>query len=54
LVVFIIRQMAVGKVRVENMDVGSHDIARFSPLMHQPISSLGRYTFTLLEPIAND
>jgi TnpA family transposase len=44
---------AVEQVRAEGLNVDPHDIAKLSPLTHKHINFLGRYAFTLPEPIAN-
>jgi TnpA family transposase len=43
---------AVERIRAEGIDVDPHDVARLSPLMHKHINFLGRYAFSLPEPIA--
>lgn len=39
-------------LRVEGFDVRDADVARLSPLAHEHINMLGRYVFTLPEPVA--
>ncbi len=43
---------AVERTRAEGVGVDPHDLARLSPLMHKHISFLGRYAFSLPEPVA--
>ena len=43
---------ALNHLRAEGGDVQPEDIARLSPLRYQHINFLGRYAFTLAEPIA--
>jgi TnpA family transposase len=43
---------ALGQLRVEGFDVHDEDVARLSPLAHEHINMLGRYAFTLPEPVA--
>jgi hypothetical protein len=38
--------------RVEGFDVRDEEVARLSPLAHEHINMLGRYAFTLPEPVA--
>ena len=42
----------VEQLRAEGIDVDPRDIAKLSPLMHKHINFLGRYAFSLPEPIA--
>jgi hypothetical protein len=42
----------VEQLRAEGIDVDPQDIARLSPLTHKHINLLGRYAFSLPEPIA--
>jgi TnpA family transposase len=44
---------ALRQLRSEGFEVRDEDVARLSPLGHEHINVLGRYTFTLPEPIAN-
>jgi hypothetical protein len=44
---------AVEQLRAEGIDVDPRDIVRLSPLMHKHINFLGRYAFSLPEPVAN-
>lgn len=43
----------VERLRAEGIDVDPQDVARLSPLLHKHINFLGRYAFSLPEPIAN-
>ena len=43
---------ALEQLRAEGFDVRDDDVARLSPLAHQHINMLGRYTFTLPDPVA--
>ena len=43
---------ALGQLRAEGFDVRDEDVARLSPLGHEHINMLGRYAFTLPEPVA--
>jgi TnpA family transposase len=43
----------VERIRAEGIEVDPQDVARLSPLMHKHINFLGRYAFSLPEPIAN-
>ena len=43
---------ALRQLRLEGFDVRDDDVARLSPLGHEHINMLGRYTFTLPPPIA--
>lgn len=43
---------ALDQLRVEGFDVRDEDVARLSPLAHEHINMLGRYAFTLPEPVA--
>jgi TnpA family transposase len=42
---------AIGQLRQDGFDVRDEDVARLSPLVHQHINMLGRYAFTLPEPV---
>ena len=44
---------ALRQLSSEGFEVRDEDVARLSPLGHEHINVLGRYTFTLPEPIAN-
>jgi TnpA family transposase len=44
---------AVERIRAEGVGVDTQDIARLSPLAHKHINFLGRYAFSLPEPVAN-
>ena len=44
---------ALRQLRSEGFEVRDEDVTRLSPLAHEHINVLGRYTFTLPEPIAN-
>jgi TnpA family transposase len=44
---------AVEQLRAEGIDVDPRDIVRLSPLVHKHINFLGRYAFSLPEPVAN-
>jgi hypothetical protein len=43
---------ALRQLRAEGFDVRDEDLARLSPLAHQHINVLGRYTFILPETVA--
>ncbi|CAO3460023.1 Mobile element protein [Azospirillum argentinense] len=43
---------ALDQLRAEGFDVRDEDMARLSPLAHEHINMLGRYAFTLPEPVA--
>lgn len=43
---------ALDQLRAEGFDVRNEDVARLSPLGHEHINMLGRYAFTLPEPVA--
>ena len=43
----------VERLRAEGVDVRPEDVARLSPLTHEHINILGRYAFSLPEPVAN-
>jgi len=43
---------ALDQLRAEGFDVRDEDVARLSPLAHEHINMLGRYAFTLPEPVA--
>jgi Tn3 transposase DDE domain len=43
---------ALDQLRAEGFDVRDEDVARLSPLGHEHINMLGRYAFTLPEPVA--
>lgn len=43
---------ALDQLRMEGFDVRDEDVARLSPLAHEHINMLGRYAFTLPEPVA--
>jgi hypothetical protein len=43
---------ALNHLRAEGVDVQSEDIARLTPLGYKHINFLGRYSFTLAEPVA--
>lgn len=43
---------ALDQLRGEGFDVRDEDVARLSPLTHEHINMLGRYAFTLPEPVA--
>jgi TnpA family transposase len=42
----------LNQLRAEGFDVRDEDLARLSPLGHEHINMLGRYAFTLPEPVA--
>ena len=42
----------VEQLRAEGIGVDPQDVARLSPLMHKHINFLGRYAFSLPEPVA--
>ena len=43
---------ALAQLRAEGFNVRDEDVTRLSPLAHEHINMLGRYAFTLPEPIA--
>ncbi|CAK0772111.1 transposase [uncultured Gammaproteobacteria bacterium] len=43
---------ALDQLRAEGFGVRDEDVARLSPLVHEHINMLGRYAFTLPEPVA--
>lgn len=43
---------ALDQLRTEGFEVRDEDVARLSPLAHEHINMLGRYAFTLPEPVA--
>ncbi|MDP2734761.1 MAG: Tn3 family transposase, partial [bacterium] len=43
---------ALNHLRNEGVEVRPEDVARLSPLGHENINFLGRYSFTLAEPVA--
>ena len=45
-------QAALDHLRAEDVEVRSEDVARLSPLQHQHINVLGRYSFALAESVA--
>ena len=46
-------EAALNHLRAQGIKIRPADLARFSPLIHKHIHVLGRYAFTLPEPIAN-
>jgi Tn3 transposase DDE domain len=42
----------LNRLRAEGYEVCDEDVARLSPLGHEHINMLGRYAFTLPEPVA--
>jgi len=40
------------QLRAEDFEVRDRDVARLSPLAYEHINMLGRYAFTLPEPVA--
>jgi TnpA family transposase len=44
---------AIEQLKAEGYRVREEDVARLSPLSHEHINMLGRYTFTLPEPVAS-
>lgn len=43
---------ALAQLRAEGVPVRDEDVARLTPLGHEHINMLGRYAFTLPEPVA--
>jgi TnpA family transposase len=43
---------ALDQLRTEGYPIHDDDVARLSPLVHEHINMLGRYAFTLPEPVA--
>jgi TnpA family transposase len=43
--------VALNRLRSEGAEVKAEDVARLSPLVHEHINMLGRYQFTLAEPV---
>lgn len=44
-------QVALYQLRSEGAEVKTEDVARLSPLMYEHVNMLGRYQFTLAEPV---
>jgi len=44
-------EQALGQLRSEGQRIEPEDVARLSPLQHKHINFLGRYQFSLLEPV---
>jgi TnpA family transposase len=44
-------QVALNQLRSEGAEVKAEDVARLSPLVHEHVNMLGRYQFTLAEPV---
>jgi TnpA family transposase len=44
-------EVALNRLRADGVEVKAEDVARLSPLMHEHINMLGRYHFTLAEPV---
>ena len=45
-------QAALDRLRQDGYDVRDEDVARLSPLLHEHINTLGRYTFSVPEAVA--
>lgn len=45
-------QAAIDRLRQDGYDVRDEDVARLSPLLHEHINMLGRYTFSVPEAVA--
>lgn len=45
-------EAALNKLRTEGYDVKDEDVARLSPLMHEHINMLGRYSFSVPDAVA--
>lgn len=43
--------VALNRLRAEGAEVKAEDVARLSPLVHEHVNMLGRYQFTLAEPV---
>jgi len=43
--------VALNQLRPEGTEVKAEDVARLSPLVHEHVNMLGRYQFTLAEPV---
>ncbi len=43
--------LALNQLRSEGAEVKTEDVARLSPLVHEHVNMLGRYQFTLAEPV---
>ena len=43
---------SLDQLRREGFEVRDEDVVRLSPLAHEHVNMLGRYTFTLPEPVA--
>lgn len=43
--------VALNRLRAEGAEVKPEDVARLSPLVHEHVNMLGRYQFTLAEPV---
>ena len=46
-------EAALNHLRAQGIKIRPADLARLSPLIHKHIHMLGRYAFTLPEPITN-
>ena len=46
-------EAALNQLRVEGYPVRDEDVARLSPLLHEHINMLGRYSFSVPEAVAN-
>jgi len=43
--------LALDQLRSEGVEVKAEDVVRLSPLTHEHVNMLGRYQFTLAEPV---
>jgi len=46
-------EAALNQLRGEGYPVEESDVARLSPLLHEHINMLGRYSFSMPEAVAN-
>jgi Tn3 transposase DDE domain len=49
---FAVSQAALNQLRLEGHEVWEADVTRLSPLIHDNINMLGRYSFAVLETVA--
>ena len=45
-------EAALNQLRAEGFEVKDEDVARLSPLLHEHINMLGRYSFSVPEAVA--
>lgn len=46
-------EAALNQLRRDGYPVNDNDVARLSPLLHERINMLGRYSFSVPEAVAN-